>query len=792
MHRAVRLTVQIALALTGPALAGPAAEIEWQVEAGFGGHYAADRWTPLRVTVHNRGESRGGRIIVPVKRDEYYGEPVLYSVPVDLPRGARKSYRLVIPRVEHRAQVKLIAGGETLVTRLERAPHAPGDVLMVVLSSGEGILGFLHGTPAPVSGGPTSPGWRGGGIPVELAIAQTQWGALPETWLGWDAVGAVVVAGAELGDARSRELEALRLWVRLGGTLIATGGARAPALAAGPLGELLPLKVTGTRAVDDLAELERWGEEPIARRAALIADGDLCEGAEVLLGSAAEPLVVSGPVGAGSVVMTTFDFTAEPVRYWDGQERMWRRLVGEGASRARGSTDFLSTATAVPSYMMPGGSAPVAAAAGQTREASLPPLWLVAGFLVAYIVVLVPLNYWFVSRLGRRELAWLTTPAIILVFFCAAYGTGFALRGHRTLLNRVAVIEVEPGQSIARAVGFVGIFSPAKMDYSLRLRDTAAAALSTAGTSAGRFTVEFGPEPKVRDIAVNMWSTRVIEVPFVAELGGDLAGHFEWDGTVLHAVVRNNTRLPLESVGIVHEGRIGRTIALAPGGEGRVDTGNPVKLSQGEEADLTLGEHALARLFGDDPYRYAPPPAGLSLREPWLVAVHTGPLMPVDLLGRNARTEDASVIVTRLPVRLKAMKGALIPSWMISTRVIAAGTAGGGAVRQWEQGGTQATEISGGASVTWEFDVPEGPNGVEAVGLQVEMYTGGTPRNPDMEAYSFRSGQWRAVTVRTGSNVTLAPAEAYMSSDGRVRIRVSSSGSARISNLGLRARVNGF
>ncbi|MBD3293543.1 MAG: hypothetical protein GF393_11510, partial [Armatimonadia bacterium] len=472
MKRAACITVLTFLILCISAVAGRAQDVEWQVEVGFAGRYAQDSWTPLRVVLHNRGDSRTGRIVVPVSRDSY-SEPILYTVPVDLPKGTRKSYRLVVPRLDHSTQIKLHAGTATDVKKLQSANSTPPEeLMMVVLSSTEGILGFLNGTPAPVSGTAAFDYERMSSSQQstsEFVVAPASWGALPQSWLGWDGADVVVVADSELGEADEREIEAMRLWVRLGGTLIVTGGAKAPALSDGRLGDLLPVEANGTRTVASLSALEQWGEEPVADQRALIADGSLTEDAEVLMGDEQTPLIVARPEGAGTVVMTTFDFAAEPVKYWDGQQKLWARMVSAGLRGEVAEGEVLAAAAGARMVPWGGGGGGVAAAAGHTEEASLPPLWLVVGFLVAYIVMLVPLNYWFVNRMNRRELEWLTTPAIILLFFGAAYGTGFALRGHQTLLNRVAVIEVQAGQGVARALSFAGIFSPAKMDYALAL-----------------------------------------------------------------------------------------------------------------------------------------------------------------------------------------------------------------------------------------------------------------------------------------------------------------------------------
>ena len=780
-----------------------AADVDWQIEGGFSGRYTEDAWTPVRVTVLNRGASRNGRIIIHTQR-QYHSESVIYSVPVDLPQGALKSYRLIIPEPSHTLRVKLIAGNETSVQEAKgMSSTAPEDALVVVLSSTPGILGFLNGTPAPAHGSgrtdsmqPTTSGGSSAGA-GEFAIAPSEWGKLPEVWLGWDGADVVVVADSELGEAGERELEALRLWVRLGGTLVLTGGARAPALADGPLGEMLPMDVSGTRSIASLAALERWGGSAIGRQAALIADGTLRDDAVVLLGSRQVPLIVRRSLGAGSVVMTSFDFTAEPVRYWDGQPEMWRRMVAAGLAASAPETEFLTEAPGQYYYGMDTGN--IAAAAGHSEQAALPPLWLVVGFLVAYIVMLVPLNYWFVSRMQRRELAWLTTPAVILVFFGAAYGTGFALRGHQTLLNRVSVIQVTADQGLGRALGYAGIFSPSKMDYAMRLEGTAAAASSTGLSGTGdSFMVEFGPEPKVRDLPVNMWSTRVVEVPFAADIGDGISGHLEWDGGNLSATVRNNTGMRLESVAIVREGKMGTGETLASGQEAQMDMAGAIDLSTNTPPpDQTLGDRAIRRLFAQDSYYGSR--TGRRDQRPWVVAVTDEPLLPVELIDRAARVKDASVIVARLPVQLSAGKTVFVPAWLVEGRIVDST----GGVREYDDyDGHHVTITSG--SATWEFAMPLGPKGGTVQTLEINMVAdypgmpqgpppGGTTvvaGSPVVEVRNARTGQWDAVAL-AGTHARVPNAAQYVTGDGTVQVRVSAPTSeARLRGVGLTGSVD--
>lgn len=808
MRQVPRHSLLVALSILALPLCSPAQEVSWHAEAGFGGGCHRGCWTPVRVELRNPGPSRSGRIYMPLGRNMPNLAPHRYSVPVELPSGAQKAYTIYFPDPDSLRRVVLEVGGGAAAEGVQPPRRlSDDDVSMVVIGDQPSLLAFLQGAPAlelPSDDSDVSPSGymliaSGSG---QIHIGRGQWGQLPEAWLGWDGVDVVVVTQARLDGASEAELEALRRWVRLGGTLVVPGGAQAPMLADGPLADLLPMRVSGTRTIQDLSALDScWHVPPPPRRAALVADGALREGAQVLVAEGDTPLVSSMRVDGGRVIMTAFDHTAEPIRYWDGQIAMWRWLLSHRA-------DMTSLRSGVLASLGPAeydGSADygLAAASVHSRASALPSVWLMLGFLAAYIVVLVPINYAVVVRLGRRELAWLTTPAIILIFVVAAYGTGFALRGHRTLLNRVAIVESSAGQSLARATSYIGIFSPTKTRYDLELGEIPAGARGTEVGGREGLNVVQDPRWTVQGVPVNMWSTRVVRADHLVELGGAITGHFVYDGKTLTAHVRNGTRLRLARCGIQRAGNLGKTQSLPPGADTTLSFAHQSTIgTAADDLNAPLADRAMGELFSRSgrPYYYTysgypgPPGMGPTARggpsqEPLLVALCEESLTPVTLVGRRARTTDAAVLVVHLPAQLAPANSILIPGWLMKRR---ASVATGSVDLRGEWHETLAGIQAGGA-VIFEFDAPTGPEGVRATGMQVNTVLDSPSSPADVSAYNFRRERWEAIT---GASTVRRPGQC-MTADGRVLIRVEAPGGpvnqpVNLRDISLRARVDAF
>ena len=67
-------------------------------------------------------------------------------------------------------------------------------------------------------------------------------------------------------------------------------------------------------------------------------------------------------------------------------------------------------------------------------------------FLLAYVLILVPINYLVLKRLDKKEWAWVTVPALVAVFAVTTYGVGYAAKGSSVFVNRAAVLETTAGE----------------------------------------------------------------------------------------------------------------------------------------------------------------------------------------------------------------------------------------------------------------------------------------------------------------------------------------------------------
>ncbi len=796
----------------------------WEASAGFDNTFKEGAWTPVFVDITNEGSAEAGQIVVPVT---YPGSDKLklkYATSVDLPTHSRKRYTLYVPSDGLEDIYLNLAGRREKHKLAAQRVAAPEDTLVVVIGGDPGLLNFLTGTKAAAAQGRARPPWEYDAEEElgEIQVGHAQWDGLPESWLGWEGVDAVVLGDAGFVTASPQAVEALLQWVELGGMLVVPGGGLGPAIAASPVELLLPMQVAGTTTLPDLDALGNWADQPIEKQPVLAAAGTLHQDATVLCGTRRHPLIAVRTVGSGRIAMTIFDFHAAPVKYWDGQTSMWPRLLAQArapASLTRGVEESLDA------YSW---SSTLADAATYTPAARLPSMWLIVGFLVVYIIALAPIQYLVLKRLDRRELAWVTTPLLVAVFTVGAYGVGYGIRGGEVIMNRLGIIEVEPGSSLARGRGYIGLFSPARAAYDLLLEKSAVGAREFTSAQrhiGGKATVVYGPEMKIADVDMHMWTTRAFGVEFLVDLHGGISGFVEYDGNDLRATVKNETGLALHKCRIVSGTSEGAQQNLAngqqaelvftPGAPARQIGRSPMYYGpptpSRQEAEIE--DLALAALFGEDSYGGASLQWAADERSgPFFVAISEEPLVPVKLAKNAANVNDRNLLIVRLPVRLPSGQRVLVPEWLIPRRLVARE----GHVTVIEGRNGQVAIEQGHA--VFELRIPVSEAGGRASALTLTLsaaagYTGrggppgmpppppggmamprslGTPAILQVSAYNFTREKWETLK-NVQQHPSLPHSKSFMSPEGQVLVKLEVlSGSATFTMPMLEAEVESF
>jgi hypothetical protein len=309
-------------------------------------------------------------------------------------------------------------------------------------------------------------------------------------------------------------------------------------------------------------------------------------------------------------------------------------------------------------------------------------------------------NYLVLRRLKRRELAWVTIPALVLVFSLGAYLAGYQLRGGQASLHRLAVVQVWPDAPYARVEGVAGLFSPRRTQYDLSFGAGFLARpmpVDAYNGTAGSFTVEQADQSTIRNIRLEVGAVE----PFVVQ-GQMPAPSFEADLVLnvstatpaLKGSVTNHSNLTLTDAVILGPGGVQRVGELAPGASWEVTLplvgtrasvapANEVLPALGTQAPLGAGiyyppsnyDSTIDDILGNTYYyndreqfrRYSLLSAlidayGGSVRGSgvYLAGWTSESPLPIEVVGRAFDTVDRSLYLVALTPRLEVSSGKVI------------------------------------------------------------------------------------------------------------------------------------
>lgn len=423
--------------------------VSLSVDAGYGGLFRENFWFPLYIRAGNDGGNVVGRLVV---RPETSGSGFAntFSTPIDLATGSRKAIFLYISARSFASEVRV---------------ELIDDSGVVVASENAGLRGVLDQDQLHVvvtqssTGAVDLNGAHVGGYNAFQGI----WGIenIPDRAPALDAVDMLLFNDVDTGTLSSAQRQAIEDWVIQGGHLVVTGGINWQATAAG-LSELLPLVPDASISIDDLTSLASLANHDPSEIEgnSIAATGELLADVEVLAVTGNDvPLYTRRVLGLGTVDYLAVDPIAAPLRSWEGLSDLWFTVATSVSPRPGWANGFSNPDRAVgATEILPGFNL-------------LPNVLPLCGFLAFYVALIGPLNYFVLSRINRREYAWLTIPLFILLFSGLAWVVGFNLRGNIATLSRLAVVQSWPESDRAQVNGLVGLLSPRRSTYTLEMED---------------------------------------------------------------------------------------------------------------------------------------------------------------------------------------------------------------------------------------------------------------------------------------------------------------------------------
>jgi len=452
------------------------------VRVGFAGRYKVGLWTPVEVAL--RGIEPGKKGEVSLTMPDGDGVPSratrrLGDDPTSVLAYAR------FGRVHSELTVQLHLDGEVVDQRvLTTSDVADRDHFLPAVPATRGMIVTIGSDALGVDEAVGSLRRESGEPPVVVPLEDLR--QLPTRWYGYEGVDALVLSAsrpeifAELKPNDPR-IAALDRWIELGGRLVLCVGSQAEAVLAedGPLGGLfapgkLQLKYDQpTRILDQTRELEIYAgiSDRISQASGPLHVAWLANPPGVIEAHEADlPLVVRMPRVFGQIVLFAAEPDREPLSTWNGRSALMSKLLDFPTERAEESKRLAK----VMQYGFNDVAGQLRSALDQFRNVKLTPfwlVWLVTGLVVVYILLIGPVDYFFLRKVvGRMRWTWLTFPVVVLAVSLAAYGLAYGLKGDQVRVNQADLVDVDVETGQVRGTSWLNVFSPRTERFDLSLR----------------------------------------------------------------------------------------------------------------------------------------------------------------------------------------------------------------------------------------------------------------------------------------------------------------------------------
>ncbi|MBI2864464.1 MAG: hypothetical protein HYX94_07870 [Chloroflexi bacterium] len=747
--------------------------ITMEIEAGFDGYYKIGEWFPVAVTLSNNGPDVEGKVWLEVA-DEMGGK-TRYARSLSLPSRSRKRVHLFAFSTGflRDVEVNLEAGGEAhSSSNATLRPLQPNDFLVGVISGDPTTGNFLSGAKLP-----SSPGQGEG----RISVARTSLSQIPPRSQAIRSLDVLIfndISTAELGEEQRQAIEG---WVSAGGTLLVGGGAGGEKTVAG-LKSLLSFRLSGARSLQSASGLEVLAGTRISAFGPFLASvaGEPGRGT-VMAAQDGVPLVIQRGLGQGRVVFLAFDISLPPLNSWLEDGLLWKRLLVSGSSSASASSMSKRT----------GAAFGMQNALTNIPSMDLPSVVYLGIFLLVYILAIGPVNYLVLRRIDRREWAWVTIPALTLLFTGAAYTIGFGAKGGDIIVHEVAVLRSSYDASSASVESYIGVFSPARRTYQLEVGSEALLSESWRPGPAGiasQLEILQGDPGQIKNVNVNAWAMQ----PFLAEgfvgiEGSEVRSDLRVDGDRIRGKLINATGENLEDVVLLSGAKVSRIGALKANETMEIDVAfensqpvwrpsmgslildGPQSPPVGDDRDKMRKRMILDASFG----------FGGKQPETWtrggltLVGWKKKSPLAIDLVGERIVRQSTVLLLATLPVDFG--DGAVsVPAGFATRSLVDLSSARVG----WSPYGL----MIGDGSVVIRYQLPPATAGLRISELSLHVDQAGqgpampNSARPIIQLFDWQQGQW----VRQGnaaSGVTpIARPAAFVSVSGAIEARLEAFG----------------
>ncbi|MBN2328098.1 MAG: hypothetical protein JXR73_13180 [Candidatus Omnitrophica bacterium] len=493
----------------------------------------SESWIPMTVELENRQEAFKGSLVVRMK-----GGSVEYSVPVNLPPKAKKSYDLAVFFPPMLDELEFYIKERSKETQIELvavpSSYAETDRFIAVISAERGSHDHYAHRPEDEE------------IDLYRRVLYTAPAFLPRYSIAYQSLDVLMWDGGPNSALSPEQDAALESWIQMGGTLILAAGDYWQELNNSPFRLYTPMTLNGSRVLNAGTALDNPSEvvRPVLNSSVVIAAGELLDdpNIHVWLKAGDDPFLIERKWGAGRIVFVASSLN-KPLFSDPIQQIIFKDFL---------TKSYLPFNAKVVSYI----DDVIARFLRVIIQAELPGTWFIALYLGCYILLVVPINYIVFRMLGRLEWAWFTVPIWAVIFAYGAYYIGALRQQGQVAVNQISIVEARPSASAAQATTYNSIYSPVRNWYSISFQNPVAfpqllqtsTPRRTESLSEESLNIQFTNQgAQVDDFIIYHWSQRSLKTQHEVKIGGGVDIDLQWKSSRITGSIANHTGAALHA-----------------------------------------------------------------------------------------------------------------------------------------------------------------------------------------------------------------------------------------------------
>jgi hypothetical protein len=313
----------------------------------------------------------------------------------------------------------------------------------------------------------------------------------PDNPIELEGLKSIYLNSEQAANLNAAQIDALYYWLEQGGHLIVAVEEINDVNSSPWLRKLVPMELHGIKTVSSHSEIHDWlvhpleKEKPNALRYRLkqklgeqitnpyaeilldssfehsdlrIVMGDLKKCA-VILSASGNPLILESDQGNGTVTTLLFSPERKPFGDWKSLPWFWAKISEVPNALYLGNMNENN-------YGASSSDGIVGAMIDSRQVRKLPIGWLLM-LLITYLLVIGPFDRYWLKKIRRPMLTWITFPCYVVGFSLLIYFIGYRLRAGESEWNELHVVDVLPRGQGAEIKGhsYMSIYSPINNEY---------------------------------------------------------------------------------------------------------------------------------------------------------------------------------------------------------------------------------------------------------------------------------------------------------------------------------------